>query len=98
MTKTLKILLILAVVVITGLAHIAKAQDAKSSGPAVYSVLNDDVPLGYDGHFNSGSVFVNGVYTSKINTDSYGIGGGYLGIHNTDIDVVDGQNECIFLS
>jgi hypothetical protein len=98
MTKTLKTFLILAVVVITSLAHIAKAQAAKSSAPAVYSVLNDDVPLGYDGHFNSGSVFVNGVYTAKINTGSYGIGGGYLGIHNTDIDVVDGQNECIFLS
>lgn len=98
MTKTLKVFLLLAVVVVSGFAQLAKAQDAKSSGPAVYSVLNDDVPLGYDGHFNSGSVFVNGVYKTKINTGSYGIGGGYLGIHNTDIDVVDSKNECIFLS
>src|SRR5580698_866636 len=102
MTKTVKLFLIFAGVVLImggGLAPVAKAQNVKSSGPVVYSVLNDDVPLGYPtGAFNSGSVFANGVYQGKISTGSYGIGGGYLGIPSADIDVVNNQNECVFLS
>src|SRR6202035_2380467 len=98
MSKTLKVFLILAVAA-GGFTQLTKAQDAKSSSPVVYSVSNDDVPVGYPtGAFNSGSVFVNGAYKTKISTSSYGIGSGYLGIHSVDIDVVDSQNECVFLS
>ena len=92
MTKIIKFL-ILAVVALAliGFANVA-------FGQVVYSVSNDDVPRGYNGHFNTGSVFVNGVYTTKIHTGSYGIGGGYLGIPSVDIAVVNNQNECVFLS
>jgi hypothetical protein len=98
MTNTLKAFSIFAVVVVVGFGQVAKAEDVKPSAGVVYSIQNDDVPLGYNGHFSSGSVFVNGVYKTKINTGSYGIGGGYLGIHSVDVDVVDSQNECIFLA
>jgi hypothetical protein len=100
MRATHKIFLMFAAVALAigGFAHVTKAQDAKSSGPVVYSVSNDDVPLGYNGDFSSGSVFVNGAYKTKISTNSYGIGGGYLGIHSVDIDVVNSKNECIFIS
>jgi hypothetical protein len=98
MTKTRKAFLIFAAALMTTGAF-TQAQDAKPSGPVVYTVLNDDVPLGYPtGHFNSGSIFVNGTYKERISTGSYGIGGGYLGIHSVDIDVVNNQNECLFLS
>jgi hypothetical protein len=99
MTRMLKLFLFAVMALaIFGSTRLAEAQHAKSSGQTVYSVSNDDVPLGYNGHANSGSVFVNGVYTTKIRTGSYGIGGGYLGIHSVDIDIVDSSNECLFLS
>ena len=100
MTKTSEGLVILAVAVLAliGSTQVAKAQDAKATGPVVYSVSNDDEPLGETGNFNSGSVFVNGVYKAKISTGSYGIGGGYLGIHSVDIDVINSQTQCVFLA
>jgi hypothetical protein len=99
MAKTLDVFLILILVTLGSFGSAANAQDAKASGPTVYSVLNDDVPLGYPtGDFSSGSVFVNGVYTAKISTGSYGIGGGYLGIPSVDIDVVNSSNQCVFIT
>jgi hypothetical protein len=96
MTKTVEVFL-MVLVALVGFPHLAKAQGAKALAPVVYSVSNDDVP-NYEGHLSSGSVFVNGVYKGKINTGSYGIGSGYLGVHSVDIDVVNRQNECIFIS
>jgi len=96
MTKTVEVFL-MVVVTLVGLPHLAKAQGAKPLAPVVYSVSNDDVP-NYEGHLSSGSVFVNGVYKGKIKTGSYGIGSGYLGVHSVDIDLVNRQNECIFIS
>lgn len=98
MTKPPKVFLILAVVAIATFAVVANAQNAKASPPVVYTVLNDDLPRGETGHFNSGSVFVNGVYKAKINTGSYGMGGGYLGLRNVDIDVMNSNNVCVFLA
>jgi hypothetical protein len=96
MKKINNAFLIFAVVAVC-LLQLASAQNTKASGPTVYSVSNDDVP-NYENHHSSGSVFVNGVYTAKINTHSYGIGGGYLGSHDIDIDIVNTQNECVFIS
>jgi hypothetical protein len=85
-------------VMMMAMCSIAQSQNMKASAPVVYTVVNDDEPIGETGHFNSGSVFVNGVYQTKFSTGSFGIGGGYLGLHSVDIDIVNGQNECVFLS
>jgi hypothetical protein len=96
MAKTPKLLVMFAVVVVSGLAS-AVAQTAKS--PTVYTVVNDENTPDSNGHFNSGSVYVNGVYTARIVTGSYGIdGGGYLGNHSVDIDVLNNQTPCVFIA
>lgn len=100
MSRTFKALVMFALVamVIGGFAHIAKAQDLKApAGATVYTVVNDDVPLGYNGQFNSGSVFINAVYKTKINTNSYGIGGGYFAIPRANISVGP-HGDCIFIA
>lgn len=98
MTKTLNTFLMVAVATLCSFTPAANAQHSPSYGRGVYTVLNDDTPAGENGHRNSGSVFVNGLYKTKFNTGSYGMGGGYLGLHNVDIDVVDNQNVCVFLA
>jgi hypothetical protein len=87
----MSLMLATVAMIMASIASTTKAQ-------TVYTVLNDDVPLGYNGQFNSGSLFVDGTYQSKISTGSYGIGGGYLGIHSADIDILDSANECLFLA
>ena len=94
MSRIIKIFLMFAVVALAGAgsARVAKAQ------VTVYTVLNDNVCVGcIASQFNSGSVFVNGAYTTKISTGSYGIGGGYLGSPHADIEVNSG-GKCIFLA
>lgn len=94
MSRTIRILLMFAMVALAGAgsARVAKAQ------VTVYTVLNDNVCDGcIASQFNSGSVFINGTYTTKISTGSYGIGGGYLGSPHADIEVNSG-GKCIFLA
>ncbi len=96
MSKTPKLFVMFAVMVVSGLAS-AVAQEAKS--PTVYTVVNDENTPDSNGHFNSGSVYVNGAYSARIVTGSYGIdGGGYLGNHSVDIAVINPQMQCVFIA
>jgi hypothetical protein len=94
MTKGIHAFLILAFAIGCGLAQSARAQ--RTTG-VVYSVSNDDRPLS-EGRLNSASIFENGVYRGKALTGSYGIGGGYLGIHSIDIDFINHRDACIFVA
>lgn len=90
--------LVYALAVVVSLALGSMAQRLQPSGRNLYTIVNDDEPIGETGNFNSGSVFVNGQYQTKISTGSYGVGGAYLGIHSVDIDVVSSRQQCIFIA
>lgn len=96
MAKTPRLFVIFAVVVVSSwMSAVAK----KAKSPTVYTVVNDENTPDSNGHFNSGSVYVDGVYTARIVTGSYGIdGGGYLGNHSVDIDVLNNQTQCVFIA
>jgi len=92
MSNALKVFLTLALtaMVMGGFARVAKAQD-------VFTVQNDDVYLGYNGQFNSGSTYINAVYHGKLSTGSYGLGGSYFGVSTVNIDLTSG-GKCVFIA
>jgi len=100
MTKTLKVFIMVALVAMVGgaFAVAAHAQAVKGpSGPNVYTVINNDVYLHFNGQFNTGTVFANNHVVNTLNTGSYGDGGAYF--TNTQADVVVGRgSKCIFLA
>jgi hypothetical protein len=94
MSKTMKVFMMLALVAMVsgGFAVAAHAQ------ATVYTVLNNDVYSGFNGSFNTGSVFINNNLSATVlNTGSYGLGGGYFGIPRVDIAVSSG-GKCVFLA
>ena len=92
-----KVLFVFAIVAIVmcGFAHVAKAQAVKTPGAVEYTAMNDDVYSGYNGNFNSISIFKIEIYIGLESTKSHGLGGGYFGIPRVDIDVSSG-GKCVF--